>query len=480
MIKYDKFQKRVICVILATLFLFISVVSCSKNNPPETNNTSDTREKEKSIIDSVEKKDYMGATFGFLTIGSSERYCKEILPDEDDGDDPIYAAVLKRNRQIEDYLNIKITETASADPINDAITCVISGDDTCDVYNLFQHGCMNFVTLGYARDWKELNIDYTAPWWNAKAIQGLSINGHIPAMSGSILISELEAIVAMVYNLELYDEFGITTNIYEEVANGSWTLDNFIALAEKVKKDLNGDGKYIIEEDIIGYAADQHSMAMNWPFASGLVQARIKNGEYQVNVSKNKTVTLLEKLKAFFGSGAADQSMELLDDVRIFKDNSIFICAITLYNLEYLRTMDVDYGVIPYPKFDENQKYYITHVGGAAPIMILPLNTSKTTEYISDVLSALCEYSYKTVRPAYYDITLREKGTRDEQSKKVLDILLDARTYDFAYINAMGYAWIVGGMVASGNTNFDRIWAGQGQRQLISLQDIVDSLAENY
>ncbi len=126
-------MKKIISLILATLFLFISVVSCSKNNPPETNNTSDTWEKEKSIIDSVEKKDYMGATFGFLTIGSSERYCKEILPNEDDGDDPIYAAVLKRNRQIEDYLNIKITETASADPINDAITCVISGDDTCDV-----------------------------------------------------------------------------------------------------------------------------------------------------------------------------------------------------------------------------------------------------------------------------------------------------------------------------------------------------------
>ncbi|MBO4414048.1 MAG: hypothetical protein J5830_05010 [Clostridia bacterium] len=476
-------KKRFLCLLSAMVFALAALVSCGGNTGGETTETHETPgtdAKGQSLIDSVDKKDYDGATFGFLTIGSSERYCKEILPDAEDDSDPIYAAVLKRNRAIESYLGITITEFPSADPINDAITCVISGDSEWDVFNLYQHGCMNLVTLGYARDWNELDIDLSKPWWNRKAIQGLAVNGHLPVMSGSILISEIEAIVGMVYNQRLYDKFNIDTDIYKEVADGNWTLDSFIALANRGKEDLNADGLYTIGDDIVGYAADKHSMAMNWPFATGLVQARIKDGKYEVNISKTKTLTLLEKLKEFFDSGTADQSVELLDDVVFFKDDKVFICAITLYNLEYLRAMEADYGVIPYPKFDEQQKNYVTHVGGAAPIMVLPFNTSKKTEFTSDVLSALCEHSYKTVRPAYYDVTLQEKGTRDEQSKKVLDTLLDARTYDFAYINAKGYAWIVGEMVASGNTNFERIWAGQGSRQLASLQEIVDELIENY
>lgn len=141
--------------------------------------------------------------------------------------------------------------------------------------------------------------------------------------------------------------------------------------------------------------------------------------------------------------------------------------------------MESDYGVIPYPKFDENQKDYITHVGGASPIMVIPLQNTSDDERLGNILEAMCEASYRITRPAYYETALKEKGTRDEESKQILDLILDSRTYDLAYISASGLAWMIGGMIAAENDAFARQWQKQGERVQATLQDLVDSIIEN-
>lgn len=141
--------------------------------------------------------------------------------------------------------------------------------------------------------------------------------------------------------------------------------------------------------------------------------------------------------------------------------------------------MELDYGVIPYPKYDEQQKKYITHVGGAAPIMFIPIHNTENDGFLVDVLETMGEASHKITRPAYYEVALKEKGTRDEQSKQVLDLILNARTYDIAYISSCGVAWMVGGMVAAENAAFARQWQKQGERQLAIVQDVIDQIMDN-
>jgi len=44
----------------------------------------------------------------------------------------------------------------------------------------------------------------------------------------------------------------------------------------------------------------------------------------------------------------------------------------------------------------------------------------------------------KTLTPAYYDITLKGKSSRDEESSEMLDLLFNTRCYDFGWYFEIG------------------------------------------
>ena len=451
--------------LLLSLLMIVSVLAACQNKPkpdvttgPEGQTAGETESNE--LIAKTPKQDFKGRDFTFLTVGTSERYCKEIF--------------------------VEIEKFVSNNAQQSAEQMIIAGDTSCDVYDLYKHGCITLVSSGYTRDWTVIpHLDFESPWWNASAFENLTVNGKLLLMSGSILITEIDDTIAMVYNKNINSEFQeqIGFDIMDEVLNGGWTLDQFIKAVTSISEDLNHDGTIEIGEDLIGYVADPNSMAMNWPFACGFVkEGTITNGEYSANVTSAMTgrvTTMLEKLVGMFATDSADQSKQLDDDEEYFREDKALICAIILRSLESMRNMESDYGVIPYPKYNENQKDYITHVGGASPIMIIPMQNDADDDRLGNILEAMCEASYRITRPAYYEIALKEKMLRDENSKKALDIILESRTYDLAYISASGLAWLVGGMVAANNSSFSRMWQRQGSRIEKTVQSMIDSIIEN-
>ena len=81
--------------------------------------------------------------------------------------------------------------------------------------------------------------------------------------------------------------------------------------------------------------------------------------------------------------------------------------------LGYFRDLEDDYAILPYPKLDENQPEYYTMVDGSHQVMAVPITVSDT-ERIGVIVEALCAESYRKVVPAYYDVALKFKGTRDQ------------------------------------------------------------------
>lgn len=474
---------RVLSMILVISMIMTTFISCNLGGKPTE--TVKPGEETDEIITSVKRQNYDGMSFTFLTIADQERFTKEIFADVEDTQEIIYASVYRRNEYVNKYLNINIEVNSVSNTTDTANQLINSSDTSCDVYNLYKHGCIELIANGFTRDWKELSaIDFLSSWWNATAFDNLTVNGKLLLMSGSILITEIDDTIAMVYNKKVYDNYKSTigVDIFGEALAGTWTLDKFISSASSVSDDLNMDQKILIGDDLIGYAADPNSMAMNWPFACDFVHSSIVDGVYQMNVTAGqvgKITEMLEKLSGLFNSDFADETKPLDEGLNYFINGKVFIYAVILRNLEQMRRMEDDYGVIPYPKFDENQKEYITHVGGASPIMIIPMQNCEDDDRLGTILEAMCEASYRITRPAYYEQALKEKGTRDEESKKVLDLILDSRTYDLAYISANGLAWMVGSMVATGNSSFSREWRKKGERVQRSVQDTVDRIIEN-
>ena len=93
------------------------------------------------------------------------------------------------------------------------------------------------------------------------------------------------------------------------------------------------------------------------------------------------------------------------------------------------RASNVEYGVIPYPKYDESQERYYTRVEGGFPYVV-PV-TVNDTEFVGAMLEALACESHNTVLPAYYEVALKTKYTRDDTSARILDMIMEGRIYDF-------------------------------------------------
>ena len=97
-----------------------------------------------------------------------------------------------------------------------------------------------------------------------------------------------------------------------------------------------------------------------------------------------------------------------------------------------LRDMESDFGILPTPKYDENQTIYYSRVFNAT-MMAVPV-TVLDTEREGIILEALCAESYKSVKPVYYDTMLKTKISRDEESGEMLDIIFANRIYDMGYL----------------------------------------------
>ena len=101
------------------------------------------------------------------------------------------------------------------------------------------------------------------------------------------------------------------------------------------------------------------------------------------------------------------------------------------------RDMEYSYGIIPYPKYDEEQAEYITTIRDAVMITALPSYCTKV-DAVCAAFEALSAEGYSSVIPVCYEIAMKTKYARDSLSSQMLDIMHDSISTDFAYVNNYG------------------------------------------
>jgi len=105
--------------------------------------------------------------------------------------------------------------------------------------------------------------------------------------------------------------------------------------------------------------------------------------------------------------------------------------------LDEFRNMESDFGLLPCPKYDVNQPRYYHVVDGEAVMLGIPASCADTNR-TGAALEAMAAESMYTVTPAYNEILLKRKYTRDDESAFVLDIVNQTRTYDLCALFGWG------------------------------------------
>ena len=114
-------------------------------------------------------------------------------------------------------------------------------------------------------------------------------------------------------------------------------------------------------------------------------------------------------------------------DILLINSGRLMFQTVSLANLEKCRDYDVEFGILPYPKYDESQKDYISLDWGG--LMSVPSSVTDP-ELVGAAMELFAWESENEVIPAYYDLVLAGKLSRDKDSSSMLDIVFDSIAYE--------------------------------------------------
>ncbi len=500
-------MKRILSLLLAMLMLVSVLAACNNteqppvstgdgtsdtppsNQPGDTtpgdssDNTTAPESTEKTTHDvPVDELDFENEEF-YAVAFDWQGYPHYFFADEESSD-PMEAAIYNRRRTIEDALNVTMKHYLypSYAAMNSAISQDANVGETAIDMALLHciTGVANFSASGYLYEIDMLPyIDLTAPWWNAEQMEGLRLGSHCFFGVNDFMIP---CPYVIYFNKEMVEDMDGMDDPYQLVLDQKWTFDVFEQMARAATQDLNTDGVYDYENDSFGVAVHDDSDYTSFLTAfDQAIAAKGADDRLVVALNTEKTVDIFER---FADMAAADvfypDASILKDQITLDSGRLLFYFA-PISAAEQLRDCEVDFGLLPYPKYDEAQENYKTLDWGG--LMCVPSAISNP-KLVGAVLELLAFESEKEVIPTYYNTVLDGQLAQDPESVKMLDILFETICYE----PALNYWGLDGAMlklcfglaheaVNKENANFSSYYAEFGAPAQKKIDDYYDTLA---
>ncbi len=429
-------KKRIIsALLLASMMLSLAACGGSGDKDPKDTSGKDTTV---SVGDSlpagIEKQDYKGTVNILMPDWSLYTKC---FDPGDDMTDILNKSLYNREIKVEEYLGVDITYE-HVDGINkmlDPISTAISTND--DLYQIALTHCISansaLVTNGYVTDMNELDIDFTADWFNQNANETLEVMGKQFFCISDYMIPDPNVIL---FNSRILEEKKLE-DPYEIVRNGEWTLDKMIEMISGVAVD-NGDTVWD-HNDIYGFGAPDNWNLTNFIHAAD-VQIIDKNaeGEFELVFDSERAYNLMDKLDILLNGsdtfvfdyrGAQEVGTTYTEEALTIDTDRCLFTILGFSSFWNIRNTTVEFGILPFPKFDENQEDY--RALDWSGVMSVPFSVKEESyEMVGDVIELLAYYSEEEVIPAYIEDTLGTKFARDPNWADMIEIIFDSIVFD--------------------------------------------------
>ena len=402
-----------------------------------------------AVADGLPERNFGNEKFTILT---RTQYDYEFGVNVEDGE-LMNDAVYRRNLTVEERFGVDIVTVPTdcvwgeqATAFNTMLQAsIMAADGAFDLVAGYAATIPEIVGENLFMNLAEIDIiDFSKPWWSELLSEELTINGKCFLATGDISLSLWQGMNCIFFNKRLADEYHIG-NLYSLVTEGEWTLDKLMELTAGTYEDINGDTA-VSPEDKYGFLCMRNTEIDNMKEAFELrVTDKGADGFPKLVYKNERTVEIVTRLNAYLhesdsvffatsGNAAAKQEM-----LQMFSDGRGLFYASTVGKAEPLRSMNDDFGILPYPKYDSVQKDYHSTSLDEFSLFVIPID-AKNPEKSAIITEALCAESYKQVVPVFYETALKTKGARDDDSSAMIDLIRDGLSFDFGYLhsNALG------------------------------------------
>lgn len=447
-------MKKLLVLFLALIMVLGVLAACG----PKQNGPSDpSGEQQYDEKAPLPRTTYNGKTYTVL-YRQGQQYEEEWISDETRKGDVINDAIASRNQAVIDRYGITLdyeSGKVSTESFENDFWAKVTTNRTDDIYQLlagYTYRLAKVSVQGYCLNWLNPEqipeVDTTAEWWDGDFIQAAKYNGCTYIATGPLSLTDMYSSACIFFNKDLLNQYkgpNATDELFELVQNGGWTLDKLIEYAKDCTETVEGDETG--ENTIFGLTTTQSTMIDAYIYASDITMTyRDTSGVIKLTKadSNNRILALSETLKDLYKSGNAKLTSSLTPEhVQLLCEGKAVFAAGTLSSAKDIQTYasSLQYGVIPYPKYNEEQEEYHTYkldykTGFCIPRAVLEHGNQ---EFVGTITEALAYYSNKFVKPALYEKVLTHKLVQDRNSSESIDKILNGGLYEFANIYA--YAW---------------------------------------
>lgn len=445
-------MKKIIPLLLLSAMLLSTFVSCgeSETNADETSlssadpsaveaETAET-EPETEMTHGLPEKDFGGADYvGLIRTSKLTHFTAEEMTGEALND-----AVYERNNTVSEEFGVTLgfvnVEDISGTFNNTVSQSIMAQDAAYDVI------APDYWWATEVNGWflNLMDMEYLAlekPWWCGGWNDAATIGGILPGAVGFYTLDMIQNMNMIYFNKNLYDSLGFDiqfnlSGLYDTVRSGDWTYDLFTQMAATAALDLNGDGQ-MTEGDQFGTLSDlQSGRALLW--SSGMeLCCRADDGSLVQTLATESNYDIFTSVLSFYQDNTNLYGGN--NNVIFSGDQALFLMS-AIGNAVALRDMESDFGVLPYPKYNPEDETYRNRNFGSSYFAI-PI-TARDVEMSAVVLEAQNFYSYRDVRPTYYETILKEKVSRDEETAEMLDLIIDTCYIDPFFIYGTNLSYV--------------------------------------
>ena len=500
-------MKRILALLLL-LCMCLPLVACGGSG--DTGGTGDDEGKDNyTFIDTIGDLNFDGAEFvvSLLPAYEHELYKEEREPDA------YNKATEDRNRFNVEIVPDMVAGQNAIDHANEIRMAMMDGNpDEIDMV-LIQRWLVGPVIMTQTLYDLRTEVPYVKDsigvnaWWNPKMNDCYTVFGHQFVGVSDLNTTALSDTWAIIFNRDLDKDYALSTHkkidstynsLYDAVDAKTWTLENMNAIVKDFFIDNPATGE-------IGTADVNDKYGLT---AAGSWCREIFTDAFGYDLLVNNG-TDIPTLAAFTNSMATNvttvRDMFATKGFNTFKSDNwamnfanglslLFMTTIATLDSDTIHESDVEFGVLPFPLANENQKEYYAGTQDAMSTIIVPLNVNTRLQCTGAMIEAMSAESHQSVLPAYYEVILKYNATRDEDSVRMIEKIYECRRYNLAGIHsskaddlfcdseATGLAYIFRKMTSSQENPAD-IWERVRDSYTEGLDDLVmayDQLASMY
>lgn len=498
-------KKRLLSCILLLVMAVGMLAACNEGGKDDP--SADVSEGETffgfSLPENIEK--YNGKKVKVLSTSTNDDWSYQIQPSSNplfsaESVSGIVTAASERTRLVEQVFGITIEEQVvytsnryGGEMYQRIISdLTIGGGDYLFCLPASTEAAM-LAAEGVLRDLTTVEtLDITNEWWSQSFNDQVAIAGSVYFTIGDIGYVNKNATLFVAFNKNmveekhLLDDYGYSS-FYEMVDEGAWTQDVMFSMSKAVYQDLNENNKSDVG-DILGFAQQDSVIACLLSGAGETIASPDADGYPSLTINNERAITIISEAQDYLqnpqsGFVSANDYFNVssvpVSDVIVpeFKSDRLLFLMEAVLNLPLLRDMENDFGVLPLPKYDEEQEEYYSRIGAWScdTVCIPTFVDGNDLELAGYVLEALGAASRANLNRVYYEQTLQYQISRDDESMRMLDIIFESRIPDMCEIYRWGTMYsVVTGMYKAGKDTFASAYEKAEPGTLTAMEETIE------